>query len=205
MAVVSGGRNRAVQQRRQRHDGWTAERRAQFLKAFAATCNAGLAASAVGKCVSGARALKRRDPAFAAAWEEALEEGYRRLEGELIARALGNRDAAAGDAGDIGADGERETGKEEDDGKDDAASGDEDEDDDGEGDAAAGKAAGAAPALAPFDPELALRILQLRNRRTSARPAGRRGKYYKHATQEETDASLLRKLAALEKRLKDEA
>ena len=91
MSVLGGSNGRKVQERKTRVDGWTKARRILFLDTFAATCNTALAVRKCGMNESGLRALRRRDPHFAVLYEEALQEGYRRLEAELLARALGQQ------------------------------------------------------------------------------------------------------------------
>lgn len=60
---------------------------------------------------------------------------------------------------------------------------------------------GEPPALPPFDPMLALKILQMRQAEAT-RGNDRRSRTFRRVTQEETDAELMRKLAAAERRLK---
>lgn len=97
IAKTNGG---AMQVRAARHDGWTARRRAAFLQALAASCNVSRAAAAVDMSASGARQLRARDGEFSRLWEEALENGYHRLEDELLARALGQVHDADNPVGD---------------------------------------------------------------------------------------------------------
>lgn len=75
--------------RRQRLDAWTQARRRRFLDVLAATCNVSEAAAAIGKNTSNVYKLRQRDPEFRAAWADALECGYARLEAALLARAAG--------------------------------------------------------------------------------------------------------------------
>lgn len=86
--TISGSNGRLVQHRATRRDGWTKARRLVFLDELEASCNIRRAAAAAGMTDGTARALRRRDPAFAAAWEAALDAGYDRIEIELLARAL---------------------------------------------------------------------------------------------------------------------
>jgi hypothetical protein len=62
---------------RQRHDGWTPERRAAFLSALAELGLVGAAARSVGMSRKSAFALRARAGAesFAAAWDAAVAEG----------------------------------------------------------------------------------------------------------------------------------
>ncbi|WP_448662354.1 hypothetical protein ACG3SL_17045 [Sphingomonas sp. CJ20] len=62
----------------------------RFLDTLAATCNVRMSADASGMCVQGAYGLRRRDPEFARLWREALTIGYQRLEEALLEHALGS-------------------------------------------------------------------------------------------------------------------
>jgi len=99
--VLNGGKNRVVQARTVRKDGWTEARRAGFLLALSMTANVTVSAQGVGITRSGANALRRREPAFAALWAEALASGYDRLEEALLAATLAalQGDGAGGAAG----------------------------------------------------------------------------------------------------------
>jgi hypothetical protein len=69
--------------------GWTDECKAVFLDTLRATSNVSKAAEAAG--MNGTRSayeLRRRDPAFAQGWMEALEQGYSELELLLLRHAL---------------------------------------------------------------------------------------------------------------------
>jgi len=163
MAVVAGSNGRKLQKRSVRSDGWTRARRALFLAEFAATCNTRASAAKAGMSERSVRALCRRDPQFAALCEEALQDGYRRLEAELLARALGEQ---PDDENPLPAECEPQ------------------------------------PPSPRFDPQMAVKVLQLRNAGASARGHDRRGRVFVRATQEETDAALMKKLEAVERRLK---
>ena len=111
--VLNGGKNRIVQARTVRRDGWTAARREEFLLALSMTANVTTAAIGVGITPSGAHALRRREPVFAAMWAEALASGYDRLEEALLTITLAGlrgEPAAWGEdaetAGDGGGDGD---------------------------------------------------------------------------------------------------
>ena len=67
---------------------WTTAARGQFLDHLAATCNVRAACVAAGRHHTGAYALRRRDPEFAAQWQEALDQGYDTLEAALLERAI---------------------------------------------------------------------------------------------------------------------
>ena len=59
-----------------RRNGWTPSRRAKFLECLAATPNVLRACAAAGISREAAYRLRRRDPAFALAWADALRQGY---------------------------------------------------------------------------------------------------------------------------------
>lgn len=77
---------------------WTAERRATFLAALAELANVAAAARVAGVPERSPYNLKRKDPAFAAAWEAAIDEGYARLELLLLRRATYGEHADGADA-----------------------------------------------------------------------------------------------------------
>ena len=86
--ATNGDRHGQAQKRRVRKDGWTMERRARFLEALSESCNVAEACRAAGMNKRNAYALRRRDPAFAAEWAEALEQGYAELEMLLLRQAI---------------------------------------------------------------------------------------------------------------------
>lgn len=91
MVLQSCARGKGVtrrQLRRVRKDGWTDVRRALFLQVLAATCNVREACRAAGLHFSGAYDLRRRDPAFADAWADAIEQSYSELEMRLLRDCL---------------------------------------------------------------------------------------------------------------------
>ena len=102
--VVNGGKNRIVQSRTVRRDGWTEARREAFLLALSMTANVTTAAASVGITRSGAHALRRREPGFAVLWGEALASGYDRLEEALLMAALAGLQGDPGRVGLAGAD-----------------------------------------------------------------------------------------------------
>lgn len=79
-------------------DRWTPDRRAAFLAALARLANAAAAAREVGVPEHAPFELRKVDPAFAVAWEEAIEEGYSRLELLLLRRATYGEHADGDDA-----------------------------------------------------------------------------------------------------------
>lgn len=79
--------NRPLQKRRKR-DGLFGKRgKARFLEHLAATCNVQASARAAGVSVSTVYNHRMRDADFRAGWDEALAQGYARLEAALIERA----------------------------------------------------------------------------------------------------------------------
>jgi hypothetical protein len=71
-----------------RHDGWDGERMAIFCETLAETAVVAEACEAAGKHISGAYALRRRNPYFAAAWDAALTIARERLADTLLARSM---------------------------------------------------------------------------------------------------------------------
>lgn len=70
--------------RKVRADGWTKERRQIFLDTLAATCNVTESCRAAGMALRAVYPLKRRDAAFAAAWDKAISEGFDRLRAQML-------------------------------------------------------------------------------------------------------------------------
>lgn len=66
---------------------WTDKARRAFLDALGASCNVTLSAAAAGFSKEALYRRRRLDPAFAADWQAALEQGYLRLEMVLVRRA----------------------------------------------------------------------------------------------------------------------
>ncbi len=71
-----------------RHDGWTGEKMAKFCELLAETAVVAEACDDVGMHISGAYALRRRNPVFAAAWDAALTLARERLADTLLARSI---------------------------------------------------------------------------------------------------------------------
>jgi len=81
---------------------WTKERRETFFAELAEICNVAAAARAAGfPHAQAAYNQKKRDPTFRAEWDEAIAEGYSRLELEMLERARfgENRPADVGQSG----------------------------------------------------------------------------------------------------------
>ncbi|HEV2747680.1 MAG TPA: hypothetical protein VGW34_10325 [Allosphingosinicella sp.] len=79
---------RIFQSRRMRHVRFTAARQEVFLAHFSWSCDVVAAAAAAGVSESTVYAHRRKDPAFAAAFQEALEQAYVRLEAEAVRQRL---------------------------------------------------------------------------------------------------------------------
>lgn len=72
----------------ERHDGWTGQRMAMFCALLADTGVVTDACEAVGMTTGSAYGARRRNPLFAAAWEEAISIARERLADALLARSL---------------------------------------------------------------------------------------------------------------------
>jgi hypothetical protein len=68
-----------------RRDGWTPQRRQQFLAGLAAGLDVRGACAGVGLSREGAYKLRRRDAAFARAWDEAQRQARRAAELAFLA------------------------------------------------------------------------------------------------------------------------
>lgn len=66
---------------------WTDESEALFLTHLSSSCNVAASASAAGFSANTAYNHRRCDPAFARKWQAALDQGYARLEMELVRHA----------------------------------------------------------------------------------------------------------------------
>ncbi|SNS16353.1 hypothetical protein SAMN06295912_10260 [Sphingomonas laterariae] len=78
-----------VRLRKARAESWTKDKRAAFLAHLAETANVTGALRVVGMGSTGLYKLRQRDAGFRAAWDQALAEGYQRLELVALERALG--------------------------------------------------------------------------------------------------------------------
>ena len=220
MVRLVAASGRIVQCASVRKDGWTKARREGFFAMLSATCNVRASAAAMGMTDCGAYYVRRHDPVFAARWQEALAEGYGRLEQALMALALEGidpapaieagieqaREASGGDAKTEGFGAERrrvEAAARAADGSGDAVvAGVGLGADGGAGRAGVGDgfivgALGVTPAITSVD--LALRLLA-RNADRIAGVAGGRGRKAR-ASAEETDAALIKQLDALARRI----
>ena len=84
---MRGGGGRRVQVARARLRQWTPRTEARFLAALAACCNVRAACRVVGMTPPAAYHHYNRWPDFEKRWNDALEEGYLRLEMALIESA----------------------------------------------------------------------------------------------------------------------
>ena len=69
-------------------EGWTKAKREAFLAELAQTANVRASAAAVGMGFDGAYKVRKRDPAFADAWDEAICDAYERVEMLLLERSI---------------------------------------------------------------------------------------------------------------------
>ena len=98
---IASANRRIYQRRRRRNVRFDAQAQAAFLTSFAATCDTTASAEAAGVSESTVTLHCRNDPAFAAAYAQALAEGYAHLEVEAVRLQLAaqKRLRAAVDAG----------------------------------------------------------------------------------------------------------
>jgi hypothetical protein len=85
--VVRGSRGRRTQIARSRLKQWSPRVETRFLAKLAASCNVKAACAEVGMTPASAYGHRNRWPAFLRRWDEALENGYIRLEGTLVENA----------------------------------------------------------------------------------------------------------------------
>lgn len=97
---VTGGKNRTLQLRKARKDGFSAAKRQVYLDTLAMCCTVSAAARAAGVSVTTIRYHRHRDEGFAAAEAAALEEGYFALEAASVAHAARGGGYAPGGAAD---------------------------------------------------------------------------------------------------------
>ena len=86
---------------RNRLAGWSAERQRYFLATLAETGSVHLAASAARLSARGAYKLRTRSPAFAAAWDTALQLAVGRLSAIVFDRAINGRIEQIFEGGDL--------------------------------------------------------------------------------------------------------
>jgi hypothetical protein len=85
--VVRGSNGRRTQIARSRLKQWSPRVETRFLAKLAASCNVKAACAEVGMTPASAYGHRNRWPAFQRRWDEALENGYVRLEGTLVENA----------------------------------------------------------------------------------------------------------------------
>lgn len=85
--VVRQARNRKTQVIRTVGKRWSQAAESAFLEELAATANVRAAAEAAGFSTTAIYRRRMRWPGFAAAWQACLEQGYARIETQLIALA----------------------------------------------------------------------------------------------------------------------
>ena len=85
---VSPGNGRPWQLRRIRRLRFVQWRKEVFLSHLAGTCDVAASAEAAGVCESTVYRHRAKDPDFAAAFQQALETGYARLEAEALRQRL---------------------------------------------------------------------------------------------------------------------
>jgi hypothetical protein len=98
--VIQSGHREGPMKRLPKNSDVPEVKKQAFLDALADSCNVKAAAAASGFTPSTAYKLRQRDPAFAAAWQEALEIGYARLEMALLERAIQTIETLGDDAPD---------------------------------------------------------------------------------------------------------
>lgn len=85
--AVRGCNGRWMQVARARLRQWTPRSEARFLSSLAASCNVKRACAEVGLSPQSAYDHRNRWPAFAEAWDVAIEEGYDRIATAIVASA----------------------------------------------------------------------------------------------------------------------
>ncbi len=86
--LISMKNKRQLQKWKPRPVKFTDERKEAYLEWFAATCDSDEAARRAGVGDTTVYTHRRTDPEFAAAWADALDQGYARLEAELARQRL---------------------------------------------------------------------------------------------------------------------
>ena len=98
--VVRGSRGRRVQVARARLRQWTPRVERRFLRVLEQCCNLRLALRSVGLSTTSLHEHRKRWPAFDDACEDALAEGYERIDGGLVAGAIRLLDPEVADPAD---------------------------------------------------------------------------------------------------------
>lgn len=86
--VVKSGKGRLLVKAKRSPRELSERKRDAFIQHLGETCNVRLSAERVGVSFSTFYKIRQRDPAFAAAWQGALDDGYQRLEMGLLHAAL---------------------------------------------------------------------------------------------------------------------
>jgi hypothetical protein len=86
-SVVRGSGKDGPQRIRVNGQWWTPKAEQAFLDFLATSCNVSWSAAQTGFSAVTVYNRRRADPAFAAKWQAALEQGYARLEMELVGTA----------------------------------------------------------------------------------------------------------------------
>lgn len=167
---------------------WTEALKARFLDHLSATCNVSASARVIGASTHAVHGLRRRDAAFASDWGTAIEAGYQLLETHLVGIALTTSGAVV-DVDDGVCSDENDNENENENENEGAGAGDEQ----GPGDGAVESGATAAPKVKDF--EAGYRML--RHRATDRARGWRGGPPQGNSTRRDTDAEILKKLAAL--------
>ncbi|MGL4312422.1 MAG: hypothetical protein ACRCSO_00395 [Sphingomonas sp.] len=182
--VIGPNFGRVLQKRKANKRGMTPARRKRFLDALAGNCNVTRSAQIAGLHLTLLYAVRRRDPQFAAEWQDALATGYVRLEEAVLAYSL--RSVGAADIGDA------EYAETDGAGLAAPLAGDADD--------AARLASSPAASVSPESIRLALDVRA--KHRNEAHDVGFDKRGRKRATSAETDAVLRRKLDALARKVK---
>jgi hypothetical protein len=85
---ITSNNRRLLQRRKMRHVRFDERRKGVFLAHFARSCDLLAAATAAGVCERTVYNHRHSDPAFAAAFQAALDRGYERLEAEAARRRI---------------------------------------------------------------------------------------------------------------------
>lgn len=86
--LIAPANGRRLQKQKMRNARFTADRKEIYLSHFASTCDGKAAAEAAGVGETTVSSHRRDDPAFAEAWDAALEQGYAELEAEALRQQL---------------------------------------------------------------------------------------------------------------------
>lgn len=98
--VVGSTKNQLLARKKRSPRAISERKREEFIEHLSETCNISLSAERTGVAVKTFYRIRQRDAAFAAAWQGALEDGYRRLEMGLVQAALAVVEGPPADAGE---------------------------------------------------------------------------------------------------------